>query len=76
MFLSEQVLPGLEAEADVKSKHTEQGQTPLSWAAGRGHEAVVKQLLEAKADVNSKNDCGIVSQNPNLWSSVPSSSWR
>ncbi|GKU07360.1 unnamed protein product, partial [Fusarium langsethiae] len=33
---------------------TEYGQTPLSWAAGRRHEAVVKMLLDTgKVDVNA-----------------------
>ena len=36
-------------------KDTEYKQTPLSWAAGGGHEAVVKLLLEAKVDVDSKD---------------------
>jgi len=30
---------------------TKYGQTPLSWAAERGHEGIVKMLLERK-DVN------------------------
>ena len=38
--------------ADVKSK-SRNGQTPLSWTARSGHEAVVKLLLE-KADIESK----------------------
>ena len=34
------------------------GQTPLSWAAQNGHEAVVKLLLEKGADVESKSSNG------------------
>jgi hypothetical protein len=57
MFLSEQVLPSLEP-GDVESKNTRYGQTPLSWAAAGGYEAVVKQRLEAGADVEPKDDYG------------------
>ena len=39
----------LEKGADVESKDTE-GQTPLSWAAKNGHEAVVNVLLEKGAE--------------------------
>jgi ankyrin repeat protein len=43
-------------EVDSKDKN---GLTPLSWATGRGHEAVVKLLLETgKVEVNSKDDLG------------------
>jgi ankyrin repeat protein len=31
---------------------------PLLWAAERGREAMVKQLLEAEADVESKDKYG------------------
>ena len=48
----------LEKGADVESKDR-YGRTPLSWAAGNGHEAVVKLLLEKGADVESKD---------NIWS--------
>ena len=34
------------------------GQTPLSWAAENGHEAVVKLLLEKGADVECKSNDG------------------
>lgn len=41
---------------DSKSKN---GRTPLSWAAGGGHEAVVKLLLETgKVNINSKSKDG------------------
>ena len=45
----------LEKGADVESKDRIYGQTPLLWAAGTGHEAVVKLLLEKGADVESKD---------------------
>jgi ankyrin repeat protein len=38
----------LEAKADVIVKD-KNGQTPLSWAVIKGHDAVVKRLLEAGA---------------------------
>jgi ankyrin repeat protein len=40
----------LEKNADLESKDDEYGQTPLSWAARNGHEAVVKLLLEKGAE--------------------------
>jgi ankyrin repeat protein len=40
----------------MDSKDTRHEWIPLSWAAGNGHEAVVKLLLETgKADVDSKD---------------------
>ena len=45
----------LEKGADVESKDSQYGRTPLSWAAEKGHEAVVKLLLEKGADVESKD---------------------
>jgi ankyrin repeat protein len=45
-------------KADIDSKN-DYGQTPLSWAAQGGHEAVVKLLLKTgKADVDSEDNCG------------------
>jgi ankyrin repeat protein len=45
----------------VDLKDSTHGRTPLSWAAARGHEAVVKLLLETgKVDVDLKdNDYGL-----------------
>jgi ankyrin repeat protein len=45
-------------KANVDSKDTESGWTPLSWAAMRGHEDVVRLLLEHKADVGVKDNGG------------------
>ncbi|KAF2801528.1 ankyrin [Mytilinidion resinicola] len=45
-------------EVDVDSKDS-WGQTPLSWAADNGHEAVVKLLLDTgKVDFDSKDSLG------------------
>ncbi|CEL11625.1 hypothetical protein ASPCAL14725 [Aspergillus calidoustus] len=42
--------------ADVDSKDTEYGRTPLSWAAERGHEEIVKLLIQTgEVDVDSKD---------------------
>jgi ankyrin repeat protein len=54
MFLHEQNSLGVEL-ADIESKDTEYGQTPLSWAAENGRDAVVRLLLEAGADVEAKD---------------------
>ena len=45
----------LEKGAELESKDTYYGQTPLSWAAEKGHEAVVKLLLEKGAELESKD---------------------
>ena len=47
----------LEKGVDVESEDGF-GQTPLSWAAANGHEAVVKLLLEKGVDVESKERSG------------------
>ncbi|KAH7190083.1 ankyrin repeat-containing domain protein, partial [Fusarium oxysporum] len=39
-------------------KDRQYGRTPLSWAAGDGHEAIVKLLLEKGANVESKDEDG------------------
>ena len=36
----------------------ENGQTPLSWSAGRGHEAVVRLLIERDVDINTEDNRG------------------
>ena len=45
----------LEKGAEVDSE-SDNGQTPLSWAAGDGHEAVVKLLLEKGAKLETKDE--------------------
>jgi ankyrin repeat domain-containing protein 50 len=50
-------------KVDVDSKDTNNGRTPLWWAAENGHEAVVKLLLETM-DVDSKDTDG---QTPLSW---------
>jgi ankyrin repeat protein len=44
----------LNRDADIKSKDC-LSQTPLSWAAERGHKAVVQQLLDKGADVKAED---------------------
>ena len=43
---------------DPDSKDTEYGRTPLSWAAENGHEAVVKLLLNSRADIDAEDNYG------------------
>jgi ankyrin repeat protein len=64
MFLHEHNCPGRESENDIDLKD-DCGQTPLSWAARKGHDSVV-MLLEAtgKADIDSKDNSG---QTPLSW---------
>src|SRR2546423_7590982 len=65
MFLHEQDSTGIDLEDAANSKDSKYGQTPLSFAAENGHEAVVKLLLATgKADVDSKDNYG---QTPLLW---------
>jgi len=45
----------LEKNADIETKDTKYGQTPLSWAAQNGHEAIVELLLEKNADTETKD---------------------
>jgi hypothetical protein len=48
-------------------KDTDYGRTPLSWAAGNGHEAVVKLLLEKGVDVDFNSKDTKYGQTPLLW---------
>jgi ankyrin repeat domain-containing protein 50 len=65
MFLLEQDSISVDLQNEVNSKDNEYSQTPLSWAAEKGHEAVVKLLLATgKADVDSKDRDG---QTPLSW---------
>ncbi|KAI9868225.1 MAG: hypothetical protein M1813_006970 [Trichoglossum hirsutum] len=45
----------LENGAELESKDSSYGQTPLSWAAGKGYDSVVKLLLENGAKLESKD---------------------
>ena len=45
----------LEKGAELETKDTRFGQTPLSYAAQKGHEAVVKLLLEKGAELETKD---------------------
>ena len=47
----------LEKGAKVESKD-KYGQTPLYWAVGNGHKAVVKLLLEKGVELESKEEHG------------------
>jgi len=47
----------IEEGADIEAE-TVLGQTPLFWAAGRGHVAATQQLLASHACVNSTDQNG------------------
>jgi ankyrin repeat protein len=61
--LKEAMIALLKNGHDLDSEDT-YGQTPLSWAAENGHEAVVKLLLEKGADLEAKDKDGWT---PLLW---------
>ena len=44
----------LEKGAELETKDNRYGRTPLSWAAEKGHEAVVKLLLEKGAELETR----------------------
>jgi len=59
------VLSAFLVEADSKDDN---GRTPLSWAAGEGHEAVVKLLVERDdVEADSKDDFG---ETPLWWAAA------
>ena len=64
MFLLKQHSISVDFQIDLETKDKEYGQTPLSWAAGNGHEAVVKLLLEKGAGLETKDKYG---QTPLSW---------
>ena len=53
-------------DVDPNTADTKYGLTPLSWAAGNGHEAIVKILLE-RSNINSNTLSIIYGQIPLLW---------
>jgi hypothetical protein len=57
----------LEKGAELDSKDTIYGRTPLSWTAKTGREAVVKLLLEKGAGLDSKD---IGDRTPLSWAAV------
>jgi ankyrin repeat protein len=46
----------LEKGAELETKDKNYGQTPLLWAVGNGHKAVVKLLLEKGAELETKEE--------------------
>ncbi|KAN0068626.1 hypothetical protein V8E54_013350 [Elaphomyces granulatus] len=60
------IRPNPRVEIDIKDNY---GQTPLSWAATNGNEAVVKLLLETgKVEVDSQDKTG--GRTPLLWAAI------
>ena len=57
----------LEKGAELESRDTRYGRTPLSWAAVKGREAVVKLLLEKGAELESRDTGG---RTPLWWAAV------
>src|SRR2546423_11913765 len=51
-------LPLTKDGVDPDSKDTKYGQTPLSWAAKKGHEAVVKLLAWSASVATGTSTCG------------------
>lgn len=46
-------------KVDIDARDTKYGQTPLSWAAENGHEAVVKIPLDTgKVDIDTRDNNG------------------
>jgi ankyrin repeat protein len=45
----------LDKDAELETKDTDYGRTPLSWTAENGHEAVVKLLLDKGAELETKD---------------------
>jgi ankyrin repeat protein len=43
----------------ISTQKEKYGMTALYWAAYRGHEAVVRLLVDRGADVNAKDDSGM-----------------
>ncbi|KAK3377049.1 heterokaryon incompatibility protein-domain-containing protein [Lasiosphaeria ovina] len=54
--------------ADMEGKYKEHGQTPLSWAAEIGYEAVVRLLVEKGASVEARDSSS--GQTPLLWAAA------
>jgi len=52
VVVAQQLLEEGNANVDVKDNN---GTTPLVWAAARGHEAIVRLLLENDANLDSKD---------------------
>ena len=61
LYLTEGLLMGKHGDSDIRADSKDSyGQTPLSWAAGNGHEAIVRLLLDTgKVDADSKDSYGL-----------------